>query len=140
VRSDTTLKEINEVAVRGCSLRRWLAIASLLCAGDKSSMPSSVGGVGTGAGAGASGTRSRGHSFTSTARSESTSGATSRVQATLYKMPTLQSLFQSLPTHLAFDVEVKYPVETAHRLVVAPCSVDHCCSLWALGWGLLCFA
>ena len=105
-------------------------------------MPSSVGGVGTGAGAGASGTRSRGHSFTSTARSEGTSGATSRVQATLYKMPTLQSLFQSLPTHLAFDVEVKYPVETAHRLVVAPDSVDHCCSLSAFGVGtpVLCLA
>ena len=43
------------------------------------------------------------------------SGATSRVQATLYKVPTLHSLFQALPTHLAFDVEVKYPVETGHR-------------------------
>jgi hypothetical protein len=38
-----------------------------------------------------------------------------RLQASLYKVPTLLSLFDALPGHLAFDVEVKYPVEVGHR-------------------------
>jgi hypothetical protein len=64
------------------------------------------------------GTRSRVHSFSSSVRSDTS--ATSRMQAALYKIPTLQSLFQSLPKHLAFDIEVKYPVEVDHRCGLAP--------------------
>ncbi len=101
------------------------------------------GGAGAGHGGAAdasanTGTRSRGHSFTSLGRSDgggATSLASSRVQATLYKMPTLESLFQSLPTHLAFDVEVKYPVETHHRCRACPCS-PWCA--WCVGWVRVC--
>ena len=61
------------------------------------------------------GVRSRTHSFCSTARTESS--ASSRMQAAMYKIPTLESLFTMLPKHLAFDIEVKYPVEVQHRCV-----------------------
>ena len=66
--------------------------------------------------------RSRVHSFDSAASDASVS---SRLRASMYKIPTFESMFGALPRHLAFDVEVKYPVEVAHRCggLLAACAV-----------------